>query len=211
VSRRPTTTPGLRTRPQHPPTAPALRPPPPSQAVRLAYLDRVQKELPAIFVPFLPPKPAGRLAWASGTSAGAVEPGSMGAKSAALLNRLRSKTEPADVKEWLHRAVEPAELPTLVMHSLLDAGSKSVSHLEKLLDKFGARLGRTANASFVPCEEWALRGSLGGEAGDRTCLCSGAVGPSRGRAGLVGLFARNEPRASRPLRRRSPTPEQHRT
>jgi hypothetical protein len=37
---------------------------------------------------------------------------------------------------WLHRSIEPSDLPTLVAHSLMDAGSKSVSHLERLLDKF---------------------------------------------------------------------------
>ena len=150
------------------------------KAVRLAYLERVKKDLPEGFVGHLPPKSEGRCAWAPLAEGAHAEPGALGTKSAALLNRLRSKAEQAslpaasrlpipcfssyrlvhsdlslrhntqapssihamlpdaqvDVLDWLHRTVDASDLPTLVAHSLLSAGSKSVSHLERLLDKF---------------------------------------------------------------------------
>eukprot|EP00966_Prymnesium_polylepis_P160466 3710026-Prymnesium_polylepis.1 len=44
----------------------------------------------------------------------------------------------AQVTGWLEREVaDPKQRVALVVQTLLHAGSKSVSHLEKLLDKFG--------------------------------------------------------------------------
>jgi hypothetical protein len=63
------------------------------KAVRLAYLERVRKDLPDSFVSHLPPKLKGSAAWAPLGEGAVAEPGSMAAKSAALLNRLRTKAE----------------------------------------------------------------------------------------------------------------------
>jgi hypothetical protein len=44
----------------------------------------------------------------------------------------------------------PAQaLPTLVMHSLLDAGSKSVSHFDRLVEKFGRTLRVEARSELA--------------------------------------------------------------
>lgn len=82
------------------------------KAVRLAYLERVRKELPASFVSHLPPKPKGSAAWAPLGEGAATEPGSMAAKSAALLNRLRTK---ADQVEPTLRAA-PRRRPAVSAH-----------------------------------------------------------------------------------------------
>lgn len=60
----------------------------------------------------------------------------LAAATAQLRPRRRPTLAQADVLGWLHRSIEPSDLPILVAHSLMDAGSKSVSHLERLLDKF---------------------------------------------------------------------------
>eukprot|EP00316_Scyphosphaera_apsteinii_P007912 CAMPEP_0119321610 /NCGR_PEP_ID=MMETSP1333-20130426/55880_1 /TAXON_ID=418940 /ORGANISM="Scyphosphaera apsteinii, Strain RCC1455" /LENGTH=801 /DNA_ID=CAMNT_0007328617 /DNA_START=8 /DNA_END=2413 /DNA_ORIENTATION=+ len=139
------------------------------KCMRLSYHERVVRELPAPLVPLMPPLPKGATAWAQ-VQAEDTEPGSLAAKSATLLNRLRSKTEPRDVLEWLDShsiGKEPFEVQLLVIHTLLDAGSKSISHLEKLLDKFDWLLnhitsdaaGRVSVASAV-ASYWATSSQM---------------------------------------------------
>ena len=103
------------------------------KTVRLSYLDRVAKVTPAAFEALLPAAPTGHTPWAD---SGGADP--LAALSKELLERLRTKGAADEVCGWLDAEVEPAKQPLLVAHSLLEAGAtKSVSHLERLLEKFG--------------------------------------------------------------------------
>ncbi|KAL1514832.1 hypothetical protein AB1Y20_003917 [Prymnesium parvum] len=103
--------------------------------IRLSYIERVQRDLPEPFAVLLPPKPVGQLDWDAPQEQEA-DRGALARLSQTLLDQLRSKTPSKDVLGWLER-----ELGThpqrIALVTLLHAGSKSVSHLEKLLDKFG--------------------------------------------------------------------------
>ena len=99
---------------------------------RLSYLERVSRELPTVFKPLLPPKPAGLLAWED-VREGDLDAGSAANLSANLIGKLRNKLPNEDVTAWVDRELggHPLKME-LVVQTLLHAGAKSVSHLEKL-------------------------------------------------------------------------------
>lgn len=104
--------------------------------VRLSYLERIEKTIPSAFLPLLPPKPTGCLAWRE-VREGDYEPSSPSGVSAALLSRLRNKQTQSEIIAWMDSEVMPRpDAIELVVHTLLHAGAKSVSHLEKLLEKY---------------------------------------------------------------------------
>mmetsp|Transcript_65716 Transcript_65716/g.173480 ORF Transcript_65716/g.173480 Transcript_65716/m.173480 type:complete len:407 (-) Transcript_65716:130-1350(-) len=112
--------------------------------VRLSYVERVARDLPEAFTPLLPPKPVGKLDWDEPRDTD-TERGSPAHISQSLINRLRARATPEEVTGWLEREVaDPKQRVALVVQTLLHAGSKSVSHLEKLLDKFGWLLQHVA-------------------------------------------------------------------
>ena len=89
-------------------------------------------------------KAAGVLGWAE-VREGDLEPGSPASLSTSLLGKLRTKMPPAEVTAWVD--AEMGALPNrieLVAHTLLHAGAKSVSHLEKLLEKYAWLLAHAA-------------------------------------------------------------------
>ena len=113
--------------------------------VQLSYIERVGRDLPSVFTPLLPPKPAGRLGWEEPRE-GDLAPDSPASLSAALLGKLRSKLPPAEVSAWVDDALQiDAVRVELVTHTMLHAGAKSVSHLEKLLEKYDWLLGHVAS------------------------------------------------------------------
>ena len=116
-----------------------------SRLVRISYLERVERDCPPLLVPLLPPKPVGHVAWEA-PAAGDTEPSSDVALSGALLAKLRNKIPLDEVCEWIDSAIAPDARPQLVMHTLLDAGSRSPSHLDKLLEKFGRVLAHVGGA-----------------------------------------------------------------
>jgi hypothetical protein len=112
--------------------------------LRLAYHERVAKAIPTELLPLLPPKPEGCLAWDQ-VREGDIDPNSQPSLSAALLGRLRAKEPHAEVTAWLDSLpMPPHKRAELVLHSLLHAGAKSISHLEKLLEKFSPLLTHVA-------------------------------------------------------------------
>jgi len=112
--------------------------------LRLAYHERVAKAIPTELLPLLPPKPQGCLAWDQ-VREGDIDPNSQPSLSAALLGKLRSKEPHAEVIAWLDSLpMPPPKRAELVLHSLLHAGAKSISHLEKLLEKFSPLLTHVA-------------------------------------------------------------------
>lgn len=106
--------------------------------VQLSYTDRVKRGLPAPFMPYLPPPPTGTLDWPNpAAKSEASGRGSAAAISADLLNLLRCKLPPGEVTAWLDSALADHALRIpIVVQTLIHAGAKSLSHLEKLLDKF---------------------------------------------------------------------------
>jgi hypothetical protein len=131
---------------------------------RLSYLERVERGCPAPFRPYLPSTFKGCLDWGHSADGGGA-PGTPAALSNELLDKLRAKLTNEQVISWLDRApppytrVPPADgdgvpLPVeaspervaLVVQTLLDAGAKSISHLERLLEKYGELL-RLVSAS----------------------------------------------------------------
>ena len=112
--------------------------------LRLAYHERVAKAIPTELLPLLPPKPQGCLAWDQ-VREGDIDPNSQPSLSAALLGKLRTKEPHAEVIAWLDSlSMPPPKRAELVLHSLLHAGAKSISHLEKLLEKFSPLLTHVA-------------------------------------------------------------------
>ena len=136
--------------------------------VRLSYLERVEKTVPSAFLPLLPPRPTGCLAWED-VRDGDLQPTSPAGLSAALLARLRGKQSMGEVTAWIDSEVaKQADDPiTLVVHTLLHAGAKSVSHLEKLLEKYSWLLVHIApdaqsKSALVGagCAYWARSGQM---------------------------------------------------
>lgn len=110
--------------------------------MRLSYHERITRELHESLVELMPPKPHGAPFWASHTDTD--ERKGFEEKSAALLMRLRNKPTNEELTGWLAETIDQSELVDLVMHSLLDAGQKSPSHLERLFVKFGWLLEHVA-------------------------------------------------------------------
>ena len=109
-----------------------------SRMVSLSYLERIDsRDLPSAFRPYLPPKAVGHLDWETPRD-GDLEPTSAASLSASLLGKLRAKLPNEQIIAWVESELRahPLFIP-IVMQTLLHAGSKSVSHLEKLIDKFG--------------------------------------------------------------------------
>jgi len=111
--------------------------------VRLSYLERVTRRLPQQFHPYLPGRFVGvldrALASCSCGEADHTATVSAAALSSALLAKLRAKVPDDQVIGWLNDAlpVDSELRVSLIVQTLLHAGAKSISHLEKLLDKFG--------------------------------------------------------------------------
>lgn len=113
-------------------------------SMRLSYIERVERELPSAFAPYLAPRPVGRLGWDQ-PGEGDLQPDSPASLSAALLGKLRTKLPASDVTAWVDNELGTHPMRTeLVVHTMLHAGSKSVSHLEKLLDKYAWLLAHVA-------------------------------------------------------------------
>ena len=130
-----------------------------------------ERGCPAPFRPYLPSTFEGCLDWGDSAVGSArtprlePPPGTPAALSNELLDKLRAKLTNEQVISWLDRAPPPytrvpsadgdgvplpveasPERVALVVQTLLDAGAKSISHLERLLVKYGELL-RLVSAS----------------------------------------------------------------
>ena len=132
---------------------------------RLSYHERIARDLPPAFKPFLPHRFVGNLDW-SEIKEGDTEPNSAASLSAALLGKLRAKVPSEQVLSWVESELNGSNTRIacvpLVVHTLLHAGAKSVSHLEKLLEKFAWLLSNVANTPATrvellsaACRYWA--------------------------------------------------------
>ncbi|KAL6042364.1 Nucleic acid dioxygenase ALKBH1 [Balamuthia mandrillaris] len=145
------------------------------QCVRLAYWDRVRRTIPDEFEALMPPKPTPTLKYSGDGSSSEEQQQKAGEQKhfrsiqrrrLILLQMIRERQQSTQIKQWLDdgaplqdnkkgeeeeeeeeedHSLSQYDSMELVIHCLLEAGSKSFSHMLNILERYNPLLRLMAN------------------------------------------------------------------